>query len=407
MGLGVVALLGSLDTKGREYAYVRDLLVDLGCDVLLIDTGVMGSALTKPDVHRSEVAAAGGHHLDELRASADRGAAMQTMAKGASVIVGRLRDEGRISAVMALGGSNAAFVMAVVCAQLPIGFPKLLVSTMAAGDTRPYVGITDLTLMYPVVDINGLNRISRTILTNAANACAAMAKSVPKPASGDPPVAAISMMGVTTRCGAAIEEQLRENGIEALTFHTTGVGGRAMEALLRSGHIQGVADMTTSELADEIVGGAFSAGPDRLSAAGQKGVPQVVSLGGLDMVKFGPRASVPPRFRDRLFLEHNPGVTLMRTSVDECAAIGRGLAAKLNAAIGRTALLIPTRGLSQLSVEGQPFHDPVADTELITSLREHLEGGVDVQLFDADINDPQVATAATEILIDWVKDGGE
>lgn len=400
-----VALLGALDTKADEYAFVRDLLSGLGCAALLVDTGVLGVPGTGADIGRQEVARAAGHDLDDLRAADDRGAGMTAMAAGAAVVLGRLHAEGRIAAVMAIGGSNAAYVMSAACAGLPIGFPKLLVSTMAAGDTRPYVGNTDLTLMYPVVDINGLNRISKHVLTNAASACAGMALATYRPDPEEPEVVAISMFGVTTACGTILRECLTSSGIEALTFHATGVGGRTMEALIRGGHIQGVADVTTTELADELVGGVCSAGPDRLTAAAETGIPQVVSLGALDMVNFGARATVPKQYADRLLYPHNPEVTLMRTSAEECAELGRRLATKLNASVGRVAVLIPTAGLSQISTPGQAFHDPVADAALVSSLTAHLDSAVLVHRFDTNINDPRLATTAARILTDWMRDG--
>ena len=402
-----VALIGALDTKGQEYAYLREQVEAAGGAALLLDTGVLGTPGVGPDVSRQQVARAGEADLDELARAGDRSAGMQTMARGASALLTRMQSDGQIQAVLAVGGSNAAYVMSVVAGALPIGFPKLLVSTIAAGDTTGYVGQTDLTLMYPVVDINGLNRISRPILRNAAAAAAGMAQRTAQGQQStddaDAALVAVSMFGVTTACGRRLAESLTGSGHEPLTFHMTGVGGRTMEALIADGLIQAVADLTTTELADDLCGGVCTAGPDRLTAAGRAGVPQVVSLGALDMVNFGGRATVPEKYAGRLFHEHNPEVTLMRTNAEEGAELGRRLAAKLNAATGPTALLIPERGFSQISVEGMPFHDPEADAALIEALTADLDPAVVVEHFDTDINDPAVADAAAAQIETWLK----
>jgi uncharacterized protein (UPF0261 family) len=401
-----VVLFGALDTKGPEYVYVRDLLQKAGCRVTMVDTGVLGRPDLPGDITRDEVAAAGGTSIPALQSAGDRSVAMTAMSAGAARTARKLRDEGSLDAVMSLGGSNAAYVMSVVAAVLPTGVPKVLVSTIAAGDTRSYVGTADLTLVYPVVDISGLNRISRRILANAAAACAGMALAPPMETGDDRPLAALTMFGVTTACCSAIRDRLAARRIEALTFHATGVGGRSMESLIRSGMIQAVADITTTELADDLVGGVCSAGPERLTAAAEAGVPQVVSLGALDMVNFGPPETVPARFAGRLFHAHNPNVTLMRTSTGECTELGRRIAAKLNAARAPVVLLVPLRGLSQISTTGQPFHDPQADAALFDSLRECLGSNVEVREFDADINDPQLSTVAADLVAGWVRTEG-
>lgn len=401
----VVALVGAFDTKGSEYAYARDVLVEHACEVLLVDTGVLGKPAIKPHVTASEVAAAAGSSLETLREAGDRGAAMKAMATGAAELLQQRMGGPGLDGVLSLGGSNAAYVMSVVAARLPIGFPKLLLSTMAAGDTRAYVGETDLTLMYPVVDINGLNRVSRLVIRNAALAMAGMAHHEDSGEIDTTPVAAISMMGVTTDLVSAMTSHFEDAGIEPLSFHATGAGGRTMESLISTGLISGVADVTTSELADELVGGICSAGPERLTAAGRTGCPQVVSLGGLDMVKFGARDTVPQGFADRLLVEHNPQITLMRTSPAECEELGRRVAARLNASTGPCAVIIPRGGFSQVAVEGQPFHDPVADGALIGALLHDLEPHIQVFDLATHINDPVVARTASDTLITWMKEG--
>jgi uncharacterized protein (UPF0261 family) len=387
--VATVVLLGTLDTKGHEYAYLRDRLYEHGVDVLLVDAGVT-EPLVEPDL--------------AVRPApyGDRGRAVEEMASRAEALVRRLHEEGRLDGILALGGSGGTAIATRAMRALPVGVPKLMVSTMASGDTRPYVGAADVTMTYSVVDIAGINAVSARILSNAAAAIAGMASAeAPELESGKPLIAA-SMFGVTTPCVTAARERLEERGYEVLVFHATGTGGQSMEALMRGGFIDGVLDITTTELADDLVGGVLSAGPDRLQAAGELGLPQVVSLGALDMVNFGPRDSVPERFRGRLLYEHNPTVTLMRTTPDECAQLGRRLAGKLNAAHGPVTLFVPLRGVSMIAVEGQPFYDPDADEALIGALREELDPSVDVRELDTDINDPSFAEAMAERLHELV-----
>jgi uncharacterized protein (UPF0261 family) len=390
--VATVVLLGTLDTKGREYAYLRDRLREHGVDVLLVDAGV-NEPLVEPDVPRHEVARV---------EYGDRGAAVEAMARGAEAVVRRLHEEGRLDGILALGGSGGTAIATQAMRALPVGVPKLMVSTMASGDTRPYVGAVDVTMTYSVVDIAGINAVSARILSNAAAAMAGMAKAEPPEAGEGKPLVGASMFGVTTPCVTAARERLEELGYEVLVFHATGTGGQSMEALMRGGFISAVLDVTTTELADDLVGGVLSAGPERLEAAGELGLPQVVSLGALDMVNFGPRDTVPERFRDRLFYEHNPTVTLMRTTPEECAELGRRIARKLNAATGPVTLFVPLRGVSMIAVEGQPFHDPEADEALVSALREELDPSVDVRELETDINDPAFAVAMAERLHELV-----
>jgi uncharacterized protein (UPF0261 family) len=394
-----VVLVGTLDTKGVEYDYLRSRLRERGVDVVLVDAGVLGEPLAEPDVGREEVARAAGAEVADLASSGDRGAAVETMARGAAEVVKRLRAEGRLDGILALGGSGGSAIATYAMRQLPVGVPKLMVSTVASGDTRPYVGAVDVTMMYSVVDIAGINQVSERILTNAAAAIAGMAdaQSIEIAESGRPLVGA-TMFGVTTPCVTRARERLEELGYEVLVFHATGTGGQSMEALVRGGFIAAVLDATTTELADDLVGGVLSAGPDRLEAAGEVGIPQVVSLGALDMVNFGPMETVPERFRERRLYVHNPTITLMRTTPEECAELGRRIVRKLNAAQGPVSLFIPLRGISLIAVEGQVFHDPDADEALLAALREDLDDSVDVRELDTDINDPAFAEAMAERL---------
>src|SRR5215467_14326776 len=291
----IVALLGTFDTKGHEYAFLRDRVREHGVETLLIDAGTHEPVGVEPDVSRSEVAAAGGADVAQLAAAGDRGAAVDAMARGAAALVARLHAEGRLDGIVGLGGSGGSAIATTAMRALPVGIPKLMVSTLASGDTRPYVGAVDVTMMYSVVDVSGVNRISARIMANAAGAMAGMVRASVPPLESKPLVAA-TMFGVTTPCVTEARERLEELGYEVLVFHATGTGGQSMEALVRAGYLAGVLDVTTTELADELVGGVLSAGPERLTAAGAAGVPQVVSLGALDMVNFGPRDTVPPQF---------------------------------------------------------------------------------------------------------------
>jgi uncharacterized protein (UPF0261 family) len=396
--MATVVLLGTLDTKGEEYDFLRRKVREEGVSVLLVDTGVLGAPLAEPDISRQEVAEAAGANARELAESADRGAAVEAMARGAAEIVKELYGQGRLDAVLALGGSGGTAIATQAMRELPVGVPKLVVSTMASGDTRPYVGAVDITLMYSVVDIAGLNPISERILGNAAAAAAGMAKSQGPQAEAEKPLVGATMFGVTTPSVTEARKRLEDLGYEVLVFHATGTGGQAMEALMRSGFITASLDITTTELADELVGGVLSAGPERLEAAGELGIPQVVSLGALDMVNFGPFETVPAEFRDRLLYKHNPTVTLMRTTPEECATLGRLIAEKLNRAQGPLTVFVPLKGVSLIATEGQVFYDPVADEALFGALREHLDPEIDLLELDLDINDPAFAEAMADRL---------
>jgi uncharacterized protein (UPF0261 family) len=391
-----VVLVGTLDTKGDEYAYLRDRLLEHGVAVLLVDVGTRAPRVAH-DVDAATVAGVDPAGLT------DRGEAVATMARGAERVARALYEEGRLQAIAALGGSSGTAIATSAMRALPVGVPKLMVSTMASGDTRPYVGGVDVTMTYSVVDVAGINAVSERVLTNAAAAIAAMARVQLRPRQNRPRVGA-TMFGVTTPCVTRLREQLEELGYEVLVFHATGAGGQSMEALARDGFLAGVADVTTTELADDLVGGVLSAGPERLQAAGAVGLPQVVSLGALDMVNFGPMESVPERFRDRNLYVHNPTVTLMRTTPEECRELGRRVGRKLSAARGPVALFVPLRGVSAIAVEGGPFHDPAADEELRAGLRETLADAVELHELDADINDAGFAEAMAERLDELIRD---
>lgn len=396
--MATVVLLGTLDTKGAEYEFLSQKLQDAGCQVVLIDAGILGAPLTQPDVPREQVAKTVGADVAALAQAGDRGAAIEVMARGATKVVSDLYAAGRLHGLLGLGGSGGSSLVAQAMQALAIGVPKLLVSTMASGDTRPYVGAVDITVMHSVVDFAGINRISQRILCNAAAAIAGMAISYETTPSsvGTKPLVAITMFGVTTPCVTVVREQLESLGYEVLVFHATGTGGQSMEALIRGGFFVGVLDITTTELADELVGGVLSAGPERLEAAGEQQLPQVVSLGALDMVNFGPFETVPERFSKRNLYKHNATVTLMRTTPSECVQIGQIIAHKLNKAEGPTMLFVPLRGVSAIAIEGGVFHAPDADKALIDTLVSNLNSHVTVHQLDMDINDPRFAKAMVD-----------
>lgn len=395
----VVAVLGTLDSKGTEYAYLKKEIEAQGVSTLVIDAGILGAPPFQPDVSAAEVAAAGGGDLATLAARRDRGVAVATMAQGAAVILARLAAEGRIHGAIAMGGGGGTSLGSIAMQALPVGFPKLIVSTLASGDTSAIVGIKDITLMPSIVDIAGINRLSSQILSNAAGAIAGMVKVERPKAANEKPLIAATMFGVTTPCVTKARETLEKAGYEVLVFHATGTGGRTMEELIRAGFIAGVLDLTTTELADELAGGVLSAGPDRLEAAGEMGIPQVVSAGALDMVNFGAPETVPSKYADRKFYRHNPLVTLMRTTPAENAELGAIVAQKLNRARGPTTFMIPRKGVSSIDVEGKPFHDPVADAAFFDSLRARLGGNVTLVELDTDINDEAFAVEAANRLL--------
>ncbi|MBE3560799.1 MAG: Tm-1-like ATP-binding domain-containing protein [Ktedonobacteraceae bacterium] len=403
--MATVVLLGTLDTKGNEYAYLRDKVQAAGCEVILIDAGVKGTPLAPPDISREEVARAAGADVAQLAAIGDRGASIETMARGATAIVSGLFAQGRLHGVLGLGGSGGSALITQAMRALPVGVPKLMVSTLASGDTRPYVGAVDIAMMYSVVDIAGINRLSERILSNAAAAISGMAQSYAtfQPAAATKPLIGATMFGVTTPCVTEARQYLEARGYEVLVFHATGTGGQSMEALVNGGFLAGVLDITTTELADELVGGVLSAGPHRLEAAGKQALPQVVSLGALDMVNFGPIDTVPEKFRTRTLYKHNPTVTLMRTTPQECAELGHIIARKLNQARGPVALFIPLRGVSLIDTEGQPFYDPVADQALIDALKADLHDTVEVHELDMEINDPRFAQAMASRLDELIR----
>ena len=395
-------LVGTLDTKGPEFEFLKELIEANNVATFVINTGVLGDPYFEPSVSAEQVAEAGGTSLTTLRNESDRGNSVAAMANGAARIVERLNDDGVIDGIISLGGSAGTTIGTTAMRALSVGVPKLMVSTLASGDTSPYVDTKDIAMMYSVVDIAGVNRLSRQILTNAAGAIAGMINAV-VPVADDKPLIAATMFGVTTPCVTKAREILEAAGYEVLVFHATGTGGRAMEDLVRGGFIVGVLDVTTTELADELVGGVLSAGQDRLEAAGNQGIPQVIAPGALDMVNFGPPDTVPEKFKDRKFYQHNLTITLMRTTVDENAELGKIMAQKLGRAKGPTTVIIPKRGVSAIDAQGQPFDSPEARAAWTQNLKANVADNVTVIEMDNNINDDAFATRLAETLLQNLK----
>lgn len=395
-----VLIGATLDRKSEEIAFLRDELMRRGVKVLLIDCGVLGETALVADISRAEVAAAAGTSIEALRASADREQAIPAMIRGLEAIVTRLLAQGRVAGYLGVGGGTNAALAAAAFRQMPHGMPKLLLSTVVSGSTRSFVGGKDVLLLHSVVDVMGLNSILCELLVRAAHIMAALVQS-PVQAAVTPHDSTIGVtaFGSTTAAAARAVRIFEAAGHEVLTFHARGVGGESMEGLIADGRIQAVLDLTTTEVADEIVGGALSAGPRRLEAAGRAGIPQVVLPGAIDMVNFGSRETVPPRFTGRRFLSHTPHATLMRTTPDENCRIAAFIAAKLNAATGPCEVIVPTQGFSAYDAPGGPFFDPEADAAFVETLRAQLRPDIPLHMIDAHINDVKLVDLATQRLL--------
>jgi uncharacterized protein (UPF0261 family) len=397
-----IAILGALDTKGTEFAFLKAEIEKRGCKTLVVNIGVLGEPAFAPDISNTEVVEAGDSKLADLVAKQDRGEAMAAMSKGAAEIVKRLHADGKIDGVISMGGGGGSSVGTSAMRALPVGFPKLMVSTVASGDTSGFVGTNDITMMYSVVDVSGINRISRLIYTNAAGAICGMVSGEVTHGE-DKPLIAVTMFGNTTRAVNHAKPILEAAGYEVLVFHATGSGGRTMEALIADGHITAVLDMTTTEWADEICGGVLSAGSTRLDAAAKAGIPQIVVPGCIDMANFWAIDTVPERYKSRNLYQWNPNITLMRTTPEENARMGEIFAEKLNTTRGKVAVYIPTSGVSELDVEGKPFYQPEALQAFIDALKAKLRPDIPVIERQVDINDPQFSGAAADALLGMLK----
>ncbi len=403
-----IAVLATLDTKGGEASYLVDRIVrDWGCRAFVIDLGVLGEPALDgswlPDVSRREVANAGGEKIEELVQAADRKRAIAAMSAGAEEVVRRGFGHGSFDAIVGLGGQAGTAMATTAMRVLPLGVPKVMVSTVAGGDASGYVGVKDIVMVPSIVDLDGINRISRQVLSRTAAAVCAMAK-VEIEGGDDRPLIAASTFRSATSCVDACRRRLETEGLEVLVFHATGAGGRTMESLIEGGFVRGVLDLTTTECADELVGGVRTAGPSRLEAAAKTGTPAVVVPGCLDMVSFFSRDTVPAEFEGRTFHHESDNMTLMRTSPKECAELGQVLASKLNASTGPVEVYLPLGGVSTLAAPGGPFHDPAADAALFTALRKNLRRAVPVTEVDVNINDPRFSRAVTDAMLRLVRD---
>jgi uncharacterized protein (UPF0261 family) len=396
--MATIAILGTMDTKGVEHGYVAELIRKRGHNVIVIDVGTLGEPRLKPDISRTEVATAAGMDFAALAAKQDRGEAVTAMSLGAPIVLAKLAKERRIDGVISLGGGGGTAIATAAMRVLPVGFPKLMVSTLASGNVAPYVGVKDIVMFPSVVDVAGLNRISRQLLARAAGAICGMVETQ-VPTVVDKPIIVASQFGNTTPCIERAKNMLEAAGYEVIVFAATGTGGRTMESLIETGLVAGVLDVTTTEWADELVGGTLSAGPTRLEAAARHGVPAVVSTGCLDMVNFGSPETVPAKFAGRNFYRHNPQVTLMRTTAEECAKLGGILAEKLNHSTGPLTVLLPLRGNSMVGAPGGPFHNATADAQLCASLKAALRSDIPVVELDCNVNDPAFAEACAQALL--------
>ncbi len=398
-----VAIIGTFDTKGEEFAYVKTRFEELGLKTLTIHCGVFDPQ-TAPDVSNTEVAAAIDIDMSVIVEKKDRAFATETMTRGLAKLLPSLYANGRFDGVFSMGGSGGTTIATAGMRKLPIGVPKVMVSTMASGDTFPYIGASDIAMFPSIVDVAGVNSFSATIFNNAVAAMAGMLEHEAPRREDHRPLVAATMFGVTTPAVQKAQAYLEDQGYEVLVFHATGTGGRCMEALVNDGFIKGVLDLTTTEWCDEIVGGVLAAGPDRCAAAALCGVPTVLSVGAVDMVNFGPLETVPPEFAGRNLYKHNPTVTLMRTTSEENRLVAEAIASKVNLSTGPCTVMLSLKGVSMIDAEGQPFYGPEEDEVLFSTLEECiLPDVVEIVKMDAHINDDEFAVAAAQKLVDLMR----
>ncbi len=400
-----VLMLGTFDSKGPEYAFLRERILAQGCEVVSVNAGVFGSTELFPvDAEAGEVARNGGEALMALRDQQERGKAIEIMSRGAMWLVRDLFDEGKFDAIIGMGGSGGTGIVTTAMQHLPLGVPKVCVSTLASGNTAPYVGTKDIVLIPSIADVAGINRISRQVLTQAAAAVCGMVNAVVPPAESERPLIAASMFGNTTKCVDACREALNAKGFEVLVFHATGTGGRILESLADARMVDAVLDITTTEWADQLCGGVLSAGPTRLDAPGQRGIPHVIVPGCIDMCNFNGMSNVPERYLDagRKFYEWTSTVTLMRTTPEENARLGEIFAQKANAATGPVAFLFPLRGVSMLDADEGLFCDRAADQAFFDAVRAHAKPEIPIVEVDANINDPAFAARAVELMLELI-----
>jgi uncharacterized protein (UPF0261 family) len=393
-----VALLATLDTKGVEIAYMRDCVIARGHRALVIDSGLMGEAVTTADIPNTRVAEAGGSSLQTLRRNADREESAPIMAAGATRLVRELVARGEIHALVALGGTQGTTLSTAVMRALPYGFPKIMVSTMASGNVARWVGTRDITMMYSVTDIMGLNPFMRRVLANAVGAACGMAE-VELPDSAAKPLVAVTTVGITTQGAMKAAEVLQAGGYETIVFHAVGTGGRAMEEMMREGVIGAVLDYSTIEVSNEMFHALLAGGPDRLTTAGALRLPQVLCPGAIEVLVFNEPETVPAQYRDRRLVRHSPQITDLRLNRKEMADVGREVGRRLGSTKDDAVFLVPKAGYDSYATEGEAFFDPDADAAFVEALRASVPERVAVVERDLDINDPAFATEAAKTLI--------
>lgn len=398
-----VVLVGALDTKGEEYVLVKQLIEQQGVQTLTIDYGSMGPPAFTPDIPRETVFAAGGGDLHRIASGEHKDETMRAAAAGLAVVVRRLYDEGKLDGILAMGGSGGTSVATTAMRTLPVGVPKVMVSTLGGGDVSAFAGAKDIVFIPSIVDVAGVNRISRAIFANAAGAIAGMVQVEAPATSAEKPLVTASMFGNTTTCVDRARHVLEQAGYEVLVFHATGTGGRTMESLIADGYISASMDITTTELADYVCGGVFSAGAERGQAASHAGIPAVLVPGCVDMANFGSADTVPEKYRTRNLYEWNPNVTLLRTNVEENTRMGEMLAAAANLATAPVAVLLPLKGVSMLDSPGGRFWDPGADQACYDAIKRNLRPGIPVYELEHNINDPEFSEAVAQTLLDMLK----
>jgi uncharacterized protein (UPF0261 family) len=398
-----VVIVGTLDTKGQEFAWIKELIEKQGLKTLVVDFGVMGDPYFLADIRREQVAKAGGADLAEFSSGEHKDKAMVVMSAGLAAIIRQLYDQGQLDGIFGMGGSGNTSIATAAMRALPVGVPKLMVSTLGGGDVSTYAGSKDITFMPSIVDVSGFNRLSRAIYTNAAGAIAGMVRLEPPEAGVDVPLITASMFGNTTRAVDRARSLMEQNGFEVLVFHATGSGGKTMESLIKDGYIAGSLDLTTTELADEVCGGVLSAGPERCMAASQAGIPAVLVPGCVDMANFWGIDTIPEKYKNRKLYQWNPNVTLLRTNVEENTRIGEMIADAANAATAPVAILLPLKGVSMLDSPGGDFWDPEADQACYQAIKANLRPAIPVIELDYNVNDPEFADRVAETLLAMLK----
>ena len=398
-----IVLLGRLDSKGKEYAYVKDRVIHGGFDVIVVDAGTRGAPQFEPDISREEVARAAGVKIQEAVDPADENKEIQVMMEGASRIAQRLRDSGRLDGIMCLGGSRGTAIGTAAMRALPFGIPKIMVSTIASGDMRRYIGTKDITLIHSVTDIVGLNRMTTRLLAYAAGAVMGAVAADPELEASDTPLIAMSSMGGINRAVFSAQRILEDRGFEVVAFHTVGTGGRALEEAVEQGLIDGVLDLVTHEVIDHLYGGYCDAGPARLEAAGKRGIPQVIVPGCLDFIAFSPPEKMPETLRERKVFRHTPEVAIVRANKDEMASTGKTMAEKLNRALGPIVVVVPNQGFSPTDRRGKALYDPEADKAFVEALKRSLKPSIRIIEVDAHINDELFSKRAVDSLCELMQ----